>query len=114
MVARALASGCESIAYTYTEPTVFYEYCRDVGKIAKANGLKNVFVTNGYMQKEVVEDMATWLDAANVDDIKAFDDARSTKRHVGAHLSTGFGCLRSHGSGGYLAGSDHLAGTRPK
>jgi pyruvate formate lyase activating enzyme len=84
VVARALASGCESIAYTYTEPTIFYEYCRDVGRIAKANGLKNVFVTNGYMQKDVIDDMSTWLDAANVD-IKAFDDA-VCKRYMGAHL----------------------------
>ena len=84
VVARALASGCKSIAYTYTEPTIFYEYCRDVGRLAKANGLKNVFVTNGYMQKEVVQDMAAWLDAANVD-IKAFDDS-VCERYMGAHL----------------------------
>jgi len=46
---QALAARCRSISYTYTEPTVFYEYCRDVGVLARRAGLGNVFVTNGMM-----------------------------------------------------------------
>ena len=45
---RALAAGCASISYTYTEPTVFFEYAFDTAVLAKKAGLKNVFVTNGY------------------------------------------------------------------
>jgi len=71
-VARQAAAGCASISYTYTEPTVFYEYCRDVGVRARELGLGNVFVTNGMMTPEVVDDAAdSFLDAANVD-LKSF------------------------------------------
>ncbi|MBI5489529.1 MAG: AmmeMemoRadiSam system radical SAM enzyme [Deltaproteobacteria bacterium] len=72
IVERAVAASCASISYTYTEPTVFYEYCRDVGVRAREAGLGNVFVTNGMMLPDVVDDAAaTFLDAANVD-LKAF------------------------------------------
>ena len=50
----ALAAGCPSISYTYTEPTIFYEYARDCARLATAAGLKNVFVTNGYMTAETL------------------------------------------------------------
>lgn len=56
------------IAYTYTEPTVFYEYAHDTGVIARKNGVKNVFVTNGYAQNPVVKNAAKdFLDAARID-----------------------------------------------
>jgi len=72
LVRRAQASGCASISYTYTEPTVFYEYCRDVGIAARAAGLGNVFVTNGLLTPAAVDDAAAaFLDAANVD-LKSF------------------------------------------
>jgi len=48
-VEQALAYGCPSIAYTYSEPTIFVEYALDTMKLAKEKGLKNVWVTNGYM-----------------------------------------------------------------
>ncbi|MEA4812959.1 MAG: AmmeMemoRadiSam system radical SAM enzyme [Anaerolineaceae bacterium] len=80
----ALASGCQSISYTYTEPTVFFEYCRDAAQNAKANNLNNIFVTNGYMSTQAFSDASTWLDAANVD-IKAFDEA-VYQRYMGGHL----------------------------
>ncbi len=71
VVEDALRTGCRSIAYTYTEPTVFYEYTRDVARLAKSAGLKNIYVTNGYMTAEALIEITEWLDAANVD-IKAF------------------------------------------
>ncbi len=74
MVELAIENGAASIAYTYNEPTIFYPYAKDIGLIAKEKGLKNIFVTNGFESPEVVEDMASWLDAANVD-LKSWDDA---------------------------------------
>lgn len=64
---------CQSISYTYTEPTVFVEYALDTMELAKKEGLKNNWVTNGYMTKDVLEALAPFLDAANVD-LKAFSD----------------------------------------
>jgi len=73
IVAGALRSGCRSIAYTYTEPTVFMELCADCGRLAREKGLTNVFVSNGYMTREAIDFAAGWLDAINVD-LKAFSD----------------------------------------
>ncbi len=73
MVELAIANGAASIAYTYNEPTIFYPYAKDIGVIAKERGLKNIFVTNGFESEELVKDMASWLDAANVD-LKSWDD----------------------------------------
>ena len=74
MVDLALEHGVESIAYTYNEPTIFYPYAKDIGLIAKEKGLKNIFVSNGFESEEIVEDMASWVDAANID-LKSWDDA---------------------------------------
>ena len=74
VVEDAIATGSKSIAYTYTEPTIFFEYAIDTAKIAKERGLKNIFVTNGYMTKEAIDAMAGLIDAANVD-LKSFSDA---------------------------------------
>lgn len=73
IVSGALASQCRSISYTYTEPTIFYEYARDVARLAVQAGLKNVFVTNGFMTKEMLADIDGLLHAANVD-LKSFSD----------------------------------------
>lgn len=66
-VARAIELGCPSIAYTYSEPTIFLEYALDTMKLAHEKGLKNVWVTNGYMSKETLDLIIPYLDAANVD-----------------------------------------------
>lgn len=66
-VQRALAYGCPSIAYTYSEPTIFVEYALEIMKLAQAKGLKNIWVTNGYMSRETLEVILPYLDAANVD-----------------------------------------------
>ncbi|MBU1661415.1 MAG: AmmeMemoRadiSam system radical SAM enzyme, partial [Chloroflexi bacterium] len=84
IVADALDSGCRSIAYTYTEPTIFFEYAYDTARLAHAAGIANVYVTNGYMSTEMLETFHPHLDAANVD-LKAFRD-ETYRRYVGAGL----------------------------
>jgi pyruvate formate lyase activating enzyme len=64
---------CESMAYTYTEPTVFFEYAYDTAKLASKEGIRNVFVTNGYITEKPLRTIAPYLDAANID-LKSFSD----------------------------------------
>ena len=66
-VEKAMKYGCPSIAYTYSEPTIFLEYALDTMKLAHENGLKNVWVTNGFMTKETLDLIIPYLEAANVD-----------------------------------------------
>jgi pyruvate formate lyase activating enzyme len=73
IVTAAVRYGCKSIAYTYTEPTIFMELCNDCGRLAKQRGLTNVFVSNGYMTKEAIDFAAEWLDGINID-LKAFSE----------------------------------------
>jgi pyruvate formate lyase activating enzyme len=73
IVAAAVRAGCKSVAYTYTEPTIFMEFCNDCARPARQRGLANVFVSNGYMTCEAIDLVADWLDAINVD-LKAFSD----------------------------------------
>jgi len=73
IVGRALAAGCSSISYTYTEPTVFFEYAYDTAVLAHRSGLRNVFVTNGYITPEALSFIRPYLDAANID-LKGFSD----------------------------------------
>ena len=65
--------GCKSIAYTYTEPTIFFEYAYDTALKAARWGIKNIYVTNGYMTEEMLDAFGTHLHAANVD-LKSFRD----------------------------------------
>jgi len=73
IVEAAVSSGCKSIAYTYTEPTIFMELCGQCGKLARENGLSNVFVSNGYETKEAIDFARPWLDGINID-LKAFSE----------------------------------------
>jgi len=84
IVAAAVKTGCKSIAYTYTEPTIFMELCNDCARPAKERGLANVFVSNGYMTREAIDFAAGWLDGINVD-LKAFSDDYY-QRLCAAHL----------------------------
>jgi pyruvate formate lyase activating enzyme len=84
IVDLAKKSGCESIAYTYTEPTIFFEYAYDVSEIARKQKLSNLYVTNGYMTPEMLDAYYPLLDAANVD-LKSFSDA-TYKDLCGARL----------------------------
>ncbi len=84
IVRRALQARCKTIAYTYTEPTVFFELAYDSARLAVKEGLKNIFVTNGYMTPEALRAIHPHLHAANVD-LKGFDDKRY-RRVCGAKL----------------------------
>jgi pyruvate formate lyase activating enzyme len=84
IVDSALESGSRSIAYTYTEPTIFFEYAYDTARLAHQAGLANIFVTNGYMTQQMLEMFHPYLDAANVD-LKAFRE-KTYHRYVGAGL----------------------------
>ena len=84
IAAEAQRWGCRSIAYTYTEPTIFFEYAYDTARLGRAAGLANIFVTNGYMTEEMLDTFQPYLDAANVD-LKAFRD-QTYRKYVGARL----------------------------
>ena len=84
IIAEAKTDHCKSIAYTYTEPTIFFEFAYDISILAKEEGIKNIYVTNGYMSKEMLDSFHPYLDAANVD-LKAFRD-QTYKSLVGARL----------------------------
>ncbi len=67
VVAEAMGAGCRSISYTYTEPTIFMEFALETARFAKEKGLKNIFVSNGFMTPESVDLIAPYLDANNID-----------------------------------------------
>lgn len=85
IVSEAFESGASSISYTYTEPTIFFEFAYDCAVLAKERALKNVFVTNGYMTSECLNELSGVLDAANVD-VKSFSD-KFYKKVCGATLA---------------------------
>lgn len=74
VVQNALDSNCLSISYTYTEPTIYFETALEVARLAQEKGLKNVFVTNGYITSEALTYLAPYLDAASID-LKAMSDS---------------------------------------
>jgi len=84
IVAAAKNTGCQSIAYTYTEPTIFFEYAYETARQAHAAGINNIFITNGYMTAEMLEAFHPLLNAVNVD-LKAFRN-ETYHRYVGASL----------------------------
>ncbi len=84
IVKLAIESKCKSIAYTYTEPTVFFEYAYDTMKLARKKGLKNVWVTNGYYTAEALEMVKPHMDAVNID-LKSMEEDFYLKT-VGAKL----------------------------
>ena len=79
IVERAVKTKSKTIAYTYTEPTIFFELAYDTGRIAHEKEIKNVFVTNGFMTEEAILKISPYLDAANVD-LKSFSDDFYKKR----------------------------------
>lgn len=85
LVDQALRYKCKSIAYTYSEPTIFIEYALDTMKLAREAGLKNIWVSNGYMTHESFALAKDHIDAANID-IKSFDD-KFYRENCGARLT---------------------------
>ncbi|MEW6214898.1 MAG: AmmeMemoRadiSam system radical SAM enzyme [Nitrospirota bacterium] len=83
IVEAAVRNGCESISYTYTEPTIFFEFAYDCARLAHVRGIKNVFVSNGYTSPEATRVIALYLDGNNID-LKGNDD--HYKKICGAKL----------------------------
>jgi len=81
---KAKQTGCRSIAYTYTEPTIFFEYNFDTARLAHEAELKNIYVSNGYMTHEMLDMIIPYLDAVNID-LKAFRE-ETYRRIIGAKL----------------------------
>jgi pyruvate formate lyase activating enzyme len=71
---NAINNDCKIIAYTYNEPTVFYEYMIECAKLAKKKGIKNVIVSNGFINQEPLKELCKYIDGANID-LKSFDNA---------------------------------------
>jgi pyruvate formate lyase activating enzyme len=84
VVAEAKRDFCQSIAYTYTEPTMNFEFNYETAKLAHGAGLHNIYVTDGYMSREMLEMFHPYLDAANVD-LKSFRK-RTYQRYIGSTL----------------------------
>ncbi len=82
VVLQAKKTNCRSIAYTYTDPTAFYEYTLETAKIAKKKGIKNVFISAGYINEAPLKELAPYLDAANID-LKSFSDEIYRKLNAG-------------------------------
>jgi pyruvate formate lyase activating enzyme len=93
VVDDAEAAACQSIAYTYSEPTIFFEYAYEIARLADARGIHNVIVTNGFMTEEMLDAFHPYLDAANVD-LKAFRD-ETYRKHVGGRLQPVLNSLKS-------------------
>lgn len=85
VVGEAIKNRCKYIAYTYTEPTIFYEYMLDIAKAAKKNGLKNTMHTCGYINQDPLIELLKYMDAVNVD-LKAFSDKFYKKMGLVAQL----------------------------
>lgn len=84
LVSLAKERGCRSISYTYTEPTIFFEYAYETAILASQEGIKNIFVTNGYMTEEALKTIQPYLHGANVD-LKSFEE-RFYRQVCGARL----------------------------
>jgi len=78
VVSECISKDCRSIAYTYSEPVTFYEYAYDTASIARKEGIKNVFKSNGYIYPEPLEKLCSVIDAANID-LKAFSNTTYLK-----------------------------------
>lgn len=72
IIEEAIGNDCKSISYTYNEPTIFAEYALDIMRLAHENGIKNVWVSNGYMSPDCLDSIIPYLDAANID-LKSID-----------------------------------------
>jgi pyruvate formate lyase activating enzyme len=84
VVQHTIDSGSDSVSFTYNEPLVFYEMVLETAKLAKEKGLKTVLVTNGYINPEPLEEIAPYIDAANID-LKGFND-EFYKKYTGITL----------------------------
>lgn len=91
-VRLALENGCDSIAYTYNEPIIFFEYTYDTAKLAHEKGLKNIYVTSGYETHKSLDLLEPYIDGMNID-IKSFND-EFYKEICGAKLKPVLECVK--------------------
>ncbi|OQZ00269.1 MAG: AmmeMemoRadiSam system radical SAM enzyme [Candidatus Brocadia sp. UTAMX2] len=94
IVEDAVRNQCKSIAYTYTEPTIFFEYAYEIAKIASQQSVKNVFVTNGYITRKALATIKPYLHAVNID-LKSFS-SQTYKKIYGAQLEQVLDGIRSY------------------
>ncbi len=92
LVAATIHHNCQTIAYTYNEPTIFYPFARDTAKLARREKIKNIFVSNGFESKEVLYDMQGVIDAFNID-LKSFNP-EYYKKHLKGSLDGVLDTLR--------------------
>jgi len=83
VVAEAVKNACKTIAYTYSEPTAFYEYMFDTARLAKARGIKNLLISNGYINEKPLRNLAKYMDAANIN-LKSFSEDIYAKLNGGS------------------------------
>ncbi len=83
LIAEAKKTNCKSISYTYTDPVAFYEFAYDCSVIAKKHGIKNVFISSGFINPEPLKKIAPYIDAANID-LKSFNN--STYKNINKGL----------------------------
>ena len=93
VVEGALKSGCKSISYTYTEPTIFFEYALDCAKLSKEKGICSNFITNGYIEQEPLKTIRPYLEGANID-LKSFNHD-FYKKVCGAELDNVLASIRT-------------------
>lgn len=83
VVEQAIIHKCKSIAYTYAEPIAFYEYTYDTAKLARSHGIKNLMISNGYINEKPLRDLAQYIDAANIN-LKSFSEETYAKLNGGS------------------------------
>lgn len=94
LLVQAVRTRCRSIAYTYTEPTIFYELALATARLASASGIGNIFVTNGFISLDPLREIAPYLGAANID-LKSFRDSYY-KKLCGARLDPVLAAIREY------------------
>ncbi|WP_456486092.1 AmmeMemoRadiSam system radical SAM enzyme [Hydrogenimonas sp.] len=82
IVELSMETNSRSVAYTYNEPIVYFEYTYDTAKLAKEKGLKNIYVTSGFETRKAIDELAPYIDAMNID-IKYFDNENYEKISCG-------------------------------
>jgi len=93
IVKKAIDYKCKTIAYTYTEPSIFYEYMLDIAKLAKSRGVKNMYHSNGSLNPKPAEELSHYLDGANID-LKGFTQGFYSKISEG-YLDTVLNTLKT-------------------
>lgn len=106
VVRRATAGGCRSIAYTYSEPVTFYEYVIETSRIAREEGIRNIVVTNGYINREPLRQLCRYIDGANID-LKSFNDSTYLKL-TGGRLQPVLDSLKTYRDEGVWLEITHL------